>query len=56
VPFEESILMWWNYVARTQEEITQAHSDWTQRQDRFKLPASPLAPIDVSPPLWAPRG
>jgi quercetin 2,3-dioxygenase len=55
VPFEEPILMWWNYVARTQEEITVAHADWTQRRDRFTVPASDLAPIDVAPPLWAPR-
>jgi redox-sensitive bicupin YhaK (pirin superfamily) len=55
VPFEEPILMWWNYVARTHEEITVAHADWTQRRGRFKIPPSPLAPIDVTPPPWAPR-
>jgi redox-sensitive bicupin YhaK (pirin superfamily) len=56
VPFEEPILMWWNYVARTQEEITVAHADWTQRRERFTVPASSLAPIDVAPPpLWAAR-
>ncbi|MFG3281588.1 pirin family protein [Streptomyces sp. NPDC048111] len=27
-PFEEEILMWWNFVARTNEEIQQARSDW----------------------------
>jgi redox-sensitive bicupin YhaK (pirin superfamily) len=54
VPFEEPILMWWNYVARTREEITAAHADWTQRRARFKIPDSQLAPIDVPPPLWAP--
>jgi hypothetical protein len=55
VPFEEPILMWWNYVARTREEITVAHADWTQRRARFKVPDSQLAPIDVPPPLWVPR-
>ena len=55
VPFEEPILMWWNYVARTHEEITAAHADWTQRRDRFKIPTSGLAPMDVTPPPWAPR-
>jgi quercetin 2,3-dioxygenase len=54
VPFEEPILMWWNYLARTHEEITVAHADWTERRDRFKIPASQLAPIDVAPPVWAP--
>jgi redox-sensitive bicupin YhaK (pirin superfamily) len=55
VPFEEPILMWWNYVARTREEIAGAHADWTQRRDRFEVPASRLAPIDVTAPPWAPR-
>ncbi|MGJ5818568.1 pirin family protein [Paludibaculum fermentans] len=29
-PFGETILMWWNFVARTQEEIAAARSDWEQ--------------------------
>ncbi|HVR38208.1 MAG TPA: pirin family protein [Thermoanaerobaculia bacterium] len=28
VPFEEKILMWWNFVARTREEIAAATEDW----------------------------
>jgi redox-sensitive bicupin YhaK (pirin superfamily) len=31
-PFPETILMWWNFVARTAEEIAQARSDWEQRR------------------------
>jgi hypothetical protein len=27
-PFPEAILMWWNFVARTPDEITQACADW----------------------------
>jgi len=27
-PFPETILMWWNFVARTPEEIRKARSDW----------------------------
>jgi len=27
-PFAEPILMWWNFVARTPEEIAQARADW----------------------------
>jgi hypothetical protein len=27
-PFPETILMWWNFVARTPEEIAEARSDW----------------------------
>lgn len=33
-PFSEQILMWWNFVARTPEEIAQARSDW-QSHERF---------------------
>jgi redox-sensitive bicupin YhaK (pirin superfamily) len=31
-PFPETILMWWNFVARTPEEITQARTDWESRR------------------------
>ncbi|MBW6467253.1 MAG: pirin family protein [Brevefilum sp.] len=34
VPFPEKILMWWNFVARTPEEIRQARDDW-EAQRRF---------------------
>lgn len=27
-PFGETILMWWNFVARTQQEIAAARADW----------------------------
>ena len=49
-PFGERILMWWNFVARTPEEIAQARTDW-ERGDRFgsvpayagdRIPAPPL--------------
>ena len=31
-PFPERILMWWNFVARTAEEIAQFRDDWEQRR------------------------
>ena len=31
-PFPETILMWWNFVARTEEEIAQARADWEEGQ------------------------
>lgn len=31
-PFSESILMWWNFVARTPEEIIEARTAWEQRE------------------------
>jgi len=33
-PFRESIVMWWNFVARTNEEIGRAREDWI-RHERF---------------------
>ncbi len=27
-PFGETILMWWNFVARTAEKIAEAREDW----------------------------
>jgi redox-sensitive bicupin YhaK (pirin superfamily) len=33
-PFPEAILMWWNFVARTPEEISEARADW-ERGLRF---------------------
>lgn len=52
-PFPEEILMWWNYVARTRDEIVDAHDAWTKRDPRFGTVASPLDPIDTSPPPFA---
>lgn len=54
VPFDEPVLMWWNYVARTRGEISTAHQEWTSRTGRFAVPPSTLAPIDVGGPPWAP--
>jgi len=31
-PFPETILMWWNFVARTPQEIIEAHADWAQHR------------------------
>lgn len=31
-PFPEQILLWWNFVARTQDEIAQARADWEDRR------------------------
>jgi len=31
-PFGETILMWWNFVGRTPQEIAQARADWEARE------------------------
>jgi redox-sensitive bicupin YhaK (pirin superfamily) len=38
-PFPESILMWWNFVARTPEEIRSAREDWLTHQRFGEVPA-----------------
>ena len=38
-PFPETILMWWNFVGRTQEEIAQARADWEQHERFGEVPA-----------------
>lgn len=49
-PFSESILMWWNFVARTPEEIIEARTDWEERQ-RFGEVAAYKGNRLSAPPL-----
>lgn len=44
-PFETEPLMWWNFVARTPEEITAARLAWERGGPRFGTVRSPLARI-----------
>ena len=52
VPFGEEILMWWNFVARTKEEVSAARRQWMDEDERFGPVASSLARIPVGPPPW----
>ncbi|MFF1924556.1 pirin family protein [Streptomyces sp. NPDC058221] len=56
-PFEEEIVMWWNFVGRSQADITQAREDW-MNGDRFgavrgydgaPLPAPALPGVPLKP-------
>jgi redox-sensitive bicupin YhaK (pirin superfamily) len=49
-PFPERILMWWNFVARTPEEITQARTDW-EEQRRFGQVRAYAGPRLAAPTL-----
>lgn len=51
-PFEQTLTMWWNYVARTKDEIAAAHAAWLDGDDRFPAVASPLPRIEPDPPPW----
>lgn len=57
-PFEEEIVMWWNFVGRTHEDIVQARKDWMEGTTRFgevreyggdPLPAPELPSIALKP-------
>ncbi len=57
-PFEEQIVMWWNFVGGSHDEVVQARADWAAADGRFGtvhgyngdplpapvLPATPLKP------------
>ncbi|MFD5871388.1 pirin family protein [Streptomyces sp. NPDC060322] len=34
-PFEEQIVMWWNFVGRSHQDIVEAREDWEAASDRF---------------------
>jgi redox-sensitive bicupin YhaK (pirin superfamily) len=59
-PFDEDIVMWWNFVGRSHTDIVQARGDWEDRNsDRFpaipghspddRIPAPPLPAIRLKP-------
>jgi redox-sensitive bicupin YhaK (pirin superfamily) len=51
-PFESPILMWWNFVARTREEIDAARADWQAGSSRFGDTGSTLARIPAPQTPW----
>ncbi|MDA1360966.1 bifunctional pirin family protein/GNAT family N-acetyltransferase [Glycomyces luteolus] len=57
-PFEEEIVMWWNFIGRSHDDIVQAREDWEAGSDRFgtvegypgrRLPAPPLPNAVIMP-------
>lgn len=57
-PFDERLVMWWNFIGRTHEEVVQARDAWedpTERANRYgvvpgdyspeRIPAPPLPPV-----------
>ena len=56
-PFEDDIVMWWNFVGRTHEEIVDAREAWEADADRFghvrghgdeRIPAPPLPGVRLT--------
>lgn len=52
-PLGTRVKMWWNFVARTTDEITEAWHDWqVGNEDRFGPVPSPLERIEAPRPPW----
>ncbi|WP_229384946.1 pirin family protein [Microbacterium allomyrinae] len=56
-PFEDDIVMWWNFVGRTHEEIVEAREAWEAGSERFgrvidhgdeRIPAPPLPAVRLT--------
>jgi redox-sensitive bicupin YhaK (pirin superfamily) len=56
VPLDRPPLMWWNFVARTREEIIDAHRSWDIDDARFGPVQSALPRLTVGPPPWSGPG
>lgn len=57
-PFEDDLVMWWNFVGRTHDEIVDARDDWEAGSARFghvvdhgdeRVPAPPLPGVRLTP-------
>lgn len=57
-PFEDELVMWWNFVGRSHEEIAEASDAWQSRSARFgdvaghgdvRIPAPPMPHVRLTP-------
>jgi quercetin 2,3-dioxygenase len=58
-PYREDLVMWWNFIGRTHEDVVAARADWeADGQTRFgvvpghggeRIPAPPLPPVRLTP-------
>ncbi|HIW63030.1 MAG TPA: pirin family protein [Candidatus Stackebrandtia excrementipullorum] len=57
-PFEEKLLMWWNFIGRTDDEVRRYRDQWQQRDPRFgevdsydgaRLSAPPFPDLPLKP-------
>ena len=65
-PFTEPVLMWWNFVGRSHEEIAGFRQEWEDATERFgrvegyrgqvhRLPAPPMPSVRIKPRLSPPE-
>lgn len=57
-PFEEELVMWWNFIGRTHDEIAEARTQWEEGDVRFghvfghgdeRIPAPPMPGVRLRP-------
>ncbi|MET1036773.1 MAG: pirin family protein [Aeromicrobium sp.] len=57
-PFGEDLVMWWNFIGRSHEDIVEARDDWDRAAERFGhvdghgvqvIPAPPLPQVRLTP-------
>jgi len=57
-PFDEELVMWWNFIGRSHEDIVQARDDWESASGRFgevaghkgeRIPAPPMPEVRLRP-------
>lgn len=51
-PWDVRVSMWWNFVGRDHDELTQGYLDWSRDAERFGTVASDLARIAAPKPPW----
>ena len=56
LPFESPVLMWWNFVGRTREEIESAAQSWQSQDGRFPAVNTELQRISAPPIPWRTAG
>ena len=52
LPFDEPLLMWWNFVGRSRAEFDEAYASWRDQDDRFGRVRSSLPVIPPPVPFW----
>jgi hypothetical protein len=53
LPFGRDVVMWWNFVGHSKQQIASAREDWERRHERFgSVPGAGEARMAAPPLLW----
>ncbi|MCW2810049.1 MAG: hypothetical protein JWP61_507 [Friedmanniella sp.] len=50
-PFTEEIVMWWNFIGRSHEEVAAFRAEWESRADRFPAVVDRSEKVMEAPPM-----